>query len=119
MIHIVVHGIPPSNNKFMGNSHNFNAYRDEKTAWHWRMKAAIKEKPRRPFEMAKVHIRYYFKDRIRRDPDNYSGKFILDPLVHEGILKDDCFGRVELHLSAGHDKENPRTEIFIEEVTHE
>ena len=119
MIHIVVPDIPPSNNQFMGNSHSFNAYRDEKTAWHWRIKAAITKKPKRPYEKAKVHIRYYFKNRIRRDPDNYSGKFLLDPLVQEGILKDDCFGRVELHLSADYDKDNPRTEIFVEEIKDE
>lgn len=80
------------------------------------IKAAIKDKPQKPFEKARVHIRYYFKNRIRRDPDNYSGKMILDPLVREGILKDDSFGCVTLELSCEYDKENPRTEIYVEEI---
>lgn len=113
---IVVKEIPPSNNQFFGNSHNFNEYRREKERWHWLIKAAIKERPKEPIEKAEVKITYYFRDRRRRDPDNYSGKMILDPLVREGILKDDSFNHIELRLSASVDKENPRTEIEIKEV---
>lgn len=116
MIKIVVNCIPPSNNKYLGNSHSFHSYANTKTQWHWMIKAAIKNKPIKPFEKARVHIRYYFKNRIRRDPDNYSGKMILDPLVREGILKDDSFGCVTLELSCEYDKENPRTEIYVEEI---
>lgn len=113
---IVVKEIPPSNNKFLGNSHNFNDYRREKERWHWLIKAAIKERPKEPIEKAEVRITYYFKDRRRRDPDNYSGKMILDPLVKEGIIVDDSFNHIELRLSASIDKENPRTEIEIKEM---
>ena len=41
---------------------------------------------------------------------------LLDPLVREGILEDDSFAAVTLVLSASHDKNNPRTEIDIEEL---
>lgn len=41
---------------------------------------------------------------------------ILDPLVREGVLKDDNFNVVELRLSGGVDKDNPRTEIVISEL---
>lgn len=113
---IVVHKIPPSNNKFIGNSKNFNIYRKEKELWHWLIKAAITKRPLQPYQKAIVHIKYYFKDRRRRDPDNYSGKMLLDPLVREGILQDDSFNNIELRLSAAVDTKDPRTEITITEI---
>ena len=76
MIKIIVHNIPPSNNEFMGNSHSFRDYSQRKVEWHWLVKAAIKERPARPFTHATVTITYFFPDKRRRDPDNYSGKFI-------------------------------------------
>lgn len=117
-IKIVVEEIPPSNNKYLGNSHNFNVYRREKERWGWLIRSALLTGGRvgklsTPLEKADVKIKYFFKDKRRRDPDNYSGKFILDPLVREGILKDDSFEVVTLNLSAGVDKENPRTEIEV------
>ena len=115
---IVINEIPPSNNQYMGNSHNFNEYRREKERWHWLLKSAISKvgKPKKPFEKALVNIKYYFKDKRRRDPDNYSGKMLLDPLVREGILTDDSFKVVTLILAADYDKNNPRTEIDIKGV---
>lgn len=113
---ITVKDIPPSYNNFLGNSRNFNIYRQEKEKWHWLIKTAIKEKPVKPYKHAVVDICYYFKSMTRRDPDNYSGKFLLDPLVSEGIIEDDSFQNVILRLSGGYDKENPRTEIRVLEV---
>ena len=115
MIKIIINAIPPSNNHFLGNSHNFNEYRRTKQDWHWLIKTAIKRKPSKPFERAIVTIKYFFPDRKRRDPDNYSGKMILDPLVREGILKDDSFKCITLKLEADCCKENPRTEIIIQD----
>lgn len=118
MIKIVVNDIPPTNNKYMGNSHNFNDYRRVKEEWHWLIKAALTkaDKPKTPLKYAIVTLTYYFRDNRRRDPDNYSGKMILDPLVREGILVDDSFDNIELRLrKGGVDKTNPRTEIEVEE----
>lgn len=113
---IVINDIPPTNNKYMGNSSNFNIYRKEKEKWHWLIKAAIKKRPAKPYKKAEVTITYYFKQERRRDPDNYSGKFLLDPLVREGILIDDTFDNVILTIKKGGiDKRNPRTEIHIKE----
>ena len=92
-------------------------YQDEKQRWHWLIKAKIKELPKKPFEKAEITIHYYFKDKRKRDPDNYSGKMILDPLVKEKIIIDDNFSVITLILKAGYDKENPRTEIEIKEVS--
>ena len=115
---IVINEIPPTNNKYMGNSHNFNEYRREKERWHWLIKAAINEaqKPKIPLVRAIVNITYYFKDKRRRDPDNYSGKMLLDPLVKEGILKDDSFDVVTLVIVGKVDKHYPRTEIEIRSI---
>lgn len=122
LMKITVCDIPPSNNKYMGNSKNFNVYRREKERWHWLIKAALTKvkKPREPYEYAAVHIMYYFKDKRRRDPDNYSGKMILDPLVREGILKDDSFDNIILTVSKmGVDKNNPRVEIEVTKMGDE
>lgn len=113
---LIINEIPPSNNKFMGNSRNFNEYRHEKERWHWLIKAAITGKPPDAIQKAVVKIKYFFPDKRRRDPDNYSGKMILDPLVREGIIADDSFNNIRLVLSAEVDRDNPRTEIEIEKV---
>ena len=70
-------------------------------------------KTKLPVKKAEVKIIYYFATKHRRDPDNYSGKFILDGLVNAGILEDDSFGNVELVLRGRVDRKNPRTEIEI------
>lgn len=118
---IIINEIPPTNNKYIGNSHNFNEYRREKERWHWLIKGAINgaQKPKLPLVRAIVNITYYFKDKRRRDPDNYSGKMLLDPLVKEGILKDDSFDVVTLVLDGKVDKHNPRTEIEIRSIENE
>lgn len=115
---IVINDIPPSNNKFMGKTYNYNVYQRYKEHWAWLIKGALSKakKPKKPIEKAVVSVTYYFKDKRRRDPDNYSGKMLLDPLVREGVLIDDSFDVVKLVLDAGYDKKNPRTEIDIEEL---
>jgi Holliday junction resolvase RusA-like endonuclease len=117
-VKIVVNDIPPSNNQYMGKTYNYAVYQEEKKRWHWLIKCAISKigKPKKPYEKALVQIKYYFKNRQRRDPDNYSGKMLLDPLVREGILADDSFKAITLVLSADYDKDNPRTEIDIKGV---
>lgn len=116
---ITIYEIPPSNNKYLGNSHNFNLYRREKERWHGLIRYAMmfEKKPEKAMERARVTITYHFKDKHRRDPDNYSGKMLLDPLVREGVLKDDSFSCVELVIRAGEvSKTQPRTEIEVEEL---
>lgn len=99
----------------MGNSASFRIYGAEKVRWFNLIRAALNtaQIPDKPYEKADVNITYYFKDKRRRDPDNYSGKFLLDPLVSLKILKDDNFEVITLKLKAGYDKKNPRTEIEV------
>jgi len=115
----VIPEIPPSNNKFMGRGTRYVQsiqYQEEKQKWAWLIRAALKDKPKKPFEKAEVKIIYYFPTRQRRDPDNYSGKFILDGLTQAGIIKDDSFGNIDLILRGRVDRDNPRTEIYVQEV---
>lgn len=115
-IKLTIPEIPPSNNKFMGRgSQKYQAfeYQKEKKKWEWLVRAAAKKKPANPIEKAVVNITYYFPDKRRRDPDNYSGKFILDGLISAGIIQDDSFTNIDLVLKGRVDKENPRTEIYV------
>jgi len=115
-IKLVVSQIPPSNNKFLGRgSQKYQAfeYQRLKKEWAWLIKAAVRDKPKKPFNKAEVKIIYYFKTHHRRDPDNYSGKFILDGLTSAGIIKDDSFENIDLVLQGRVDRENPRTEIYV------
>lgn len=114
---IVIYDIPPSNNQFMGKNRSHFEYHAIKEEWHWKVKAAITEKPEKPYAKAEVTITYFFGDARRRDPDNYSGKFILDALTKEGVITDDSFDVITLSLKKGQpDKKRPRTEIEIKEI---
>lgn len=114
-IRIVIPEIPPSNNKFAGRKNEWQ-YRKEKKEWTEKV-AFYAPKVKEPFQVAIVTLRYYFKTKNRRDPDNYSGKFILDGLTAAGIIKDDSFDCIKLNIEGLHDKNFPRTEIIIEEDT--
>jgi crossover junction endodeoxyribonuclease RusA len=114
---IVIPEIPPSNNKYMGNGRmgsNYK-YQEEKRMWEWLVRAAVKEKPDKPLKKAIVKITYYFPTKHRRDPDNYSGKFLLDGLTKAGIIEDDSFSNIDLVLVGKIDRDNPRTEIEVVE----
>lgn len=116
---LIIPEIPPSNNKYMGRGTvkgQAFAYQNEKQRWEWLVKAAVKKKPKKPLKKARVQITYFFPDRRRRDPDNYSGKFLLDGLTRAGIIEDDSFSNVQLELRGECDRKNPRTEIELEEL---
>lgn len=115
---IIIDRIPPSDNKFKGRQ-NVWEYRRQKKEWLDMLLPICKGKaPEKPFKRAIVTITYFFPTRGRRDPDNYSGKFILDGLVQAGILEDDSFKCIDLRLRGDFDKWWPRTEIEIMEVKH-
>ena len=106
--------IPPSLNKYAGRE-NVWAYRADKKQWQALCAVYCRPKPNIPIKKCVVRITYFFRTQQRHDPDNYSGKFILDGLREAGIIEDDSFSNVELHLCGAYDKENPRTEIMIKE----
>lgn len=108
----IIDDIPPSNNKFKGRENHWE-YRGLKKQWEQLVLYKCRPKSKTPYENVIVKITYYFPTRIRHDPDNYNGVFILDGLVKAGILKDDSFNCITLLLEGDYDKQNPRTEIEI------
>lgn len=108
----VIDALPPSNNKFKGRQNHWE-YRNLKKEWEQLIRLVCKPVPKQPLEKVNVTITYFFPDKRRRDPDNFNGVFLLDGLVKAGILKDDNFDCITLHLRGGYDKQNPRTEIEI------
>lgn len=108
--------IPPSNNEFIGRT-NIGEYQSQKKEWADVVGWLCRPRPAKTIQYARVTLRYFFSDWQRRDPDNYSGKFILDGLTKMGIIKDDSFFHIKLLSECGGvDPNNPRTEIIIEEL---
>ncbi len=118
MIKYTIPQIPPSNNRFIGRCNRYE-YQRVKKDWAGMIAALCRPKPEKPLSGCAVRLIYYFPDKRRRDPDNYSGKMILDGLVSAGILKDDSFDTIDLGLVGKTDRACPRLEIEIEEVHHE
>lgn len=111
----IVPRIPPSNNQFIGRNKRWE-YQNTKKSWTMAVNACCVPKPLRPIQRAKVTLVYHFKDERRRDPDNYSGKMILDGLTKAGIIADDSFFNIELHIRANYEDKTGVTEIFIDEL---
>jgi crossover junction endodeoxyribonuclease RusA len=59
-----------------------------------------------------VTLRYHFPTTGRYDPDNYSGKFLMDALVDCGIIIDDSFDVVRLLIERG-ERHDGTTELII------
>lgn len=115
-IRIVIPDVPKSMNRYAGRNVCFK-FQDDKRQWHRKIKAALHKKPEKPFDMACVRIHYDFTDNRRRDRDNYSGKFLMDPLVAEGILVDDSFQHVPIQqITASFGQPKKQTVITVTEV---
>lgn len=87
--------VPPSNNEYIGRDNRWK-YQEIKKQWALLVAAYCRPRPPAPLEHASVTLVYCFGDNRRRDPDNYSGKMILDGLVKAGIIRDDSFKRIDL-----------------------
>ena len=86
---ITINSIPPSMNIYNGRK-NCWQYRRDKQLWKEMVMWASK-RPAEPLKKAVIHITYFFPTKGRRDPDNYSGKFLLDGLTAAGVITDDSF----------------------------
>jgi crossover junction endodeoxyribonuclease RusA len=111
---LIINYIPPTINKYIGRTNRWE-YQEDKKECHRIIKEACKGiEP--CYTSCKMKITYYFKDKIRRDPSNFD-KMLLDGLVEAKIIKDDNYGVIKEFTTVGMvDKENPRTEVEIEEV---
>ena len=68
------------------------------------------------FNKVQMTFVIYFPTKVRHDVDNQIPKFILDGFVDAGIIPDDDGEHLTaLTLKVDYDKNNPRTEIIIEE----
>lgn len=99
MYRYLIPEVPPSNNKFIGRNVRWE-YQEEKKRWAMLISAYCRPRPDAPFRKAVVKIKYLFPDGRRRDPDNYSGKMILDGLRTMEIIEDDSFNNITLVLEA-------------------
>lgn len=116
-IKLAIPMIPPSLNRFAGRKNEWE-YRQFKSEWK-SMVSWYCPRHLTPPQRARVTIEYFFPTKGRRDPDNYAGKMILDGLTAAGAIPDDSFGCIELLLRGNYDREQPRTEITIEDITEE
>jgi crossover junction endodeoxyribonuclease RusA len=104
--------IPPSLNKFAGRKNEWE-YRNLKQEWKQIVALYCRPRPDKPLENVIVRLTYTFPDRRRRDPDNYSGKMVLDGLTECGIIKDDSFDCIQLELRGKYEKGVKQTQIEI------
>jgi crossover junction endodeoxyribonuclease RusA len=79
-----------------------------KENYQWQIKSQWKGKVLK--EDIEIKVDLYFKDKRRRDIDNY-GKILLDSL--EGIIVEDDKQIKKMTITKNIDKENPRIEIEI------
>jgi len=115
-----VDGIPPSLNEFM----RMDRYARNRAVKEWKETvalSALEQGLRNGIHgRASVTLEYHFRNKNRRDPDNYAGKFLLDGLTAAGLIEDDDFVHVDLHLRKGAtDPLTPHVVIYIEPATEE
>ena len=99
------------------------------TRWHWGKKSKVKKEWEEAIGWkckkfgspklinAEIEVLYYFPDKRVRDFDNYVPKFILDGLVKAEIIEDDNDNNIFINWKLLYDKENPRTEVKIVELS--
>ncbi len=112
MVTIKIRGTPPSTQHIYGRrgsvTYMTKEGKDYKDMCQWIIKSQYKGKPKS--EPISVIIEFYFKDKLRRDLDNFN-KIILDSCT--GMLWKDDSQIIELVLRKFVDKQNPRVELFI------
>jgi crossover junction endodeoxyribonuclease RusA len=90
----IVSPMPMNLNKYR-NAHHFQK-NNEKKLWEAKTKLALEEYNIKPMKYAKITMKFWFRDKRRHDPDNYSvcAKSIFDGMVKAGILKNDTFEEI-------------------------
>jgi len=111
-VNIKISGTPPSTQHIYGHRGSATYMTREgkgyKEMCQWEIKSQYKGKPKEG--LISVVIDFHFKDKLRRDIDNFN-KIILDSCT--GILWEDDSQIVELTLRKLFSKENPRVCITI------
>ncbi|GCL71776.1 hypothetical protein PN4B1_16810 [Paenibacillus naphthalenovorans] len=99
---IRVNEFPPTLNEL--NNMHFMKRAKLKEKWENIVSKACMEYGVMPIQKASITLEFWFPDKRRRDPDNYSfsAKFLLDGLVKAGVLPDDSFNEItELRIIKG------------------
>lgn len=113
----------PSMNQFIGaNRNSVHAGNNMKRSSQREIAVYIMNSLRGKKIKTPITISYtYYEQNKRRDLDNISGYFhkvFQDALVHCGIIKNDSWGEIcGFSDTFGVDKDNPRIEITLREVT--
>jgi len=118
---IVIPGELPDLNQIIAESKNhWGSYSSLKKANTQLVAFCTKQATKQKYKKIDLEITWYCKDR-RKDKDNIMAgglKMILDGLVVAGVIKNDGWseiGSINNHFEV--DKDNPRVEIKITEVT--
>ena len=100
------------------NAHYYQLNKEKET-WEQIVSVAVHTQKIKPIERCKVTFEFWFKDKRRHDPDNYSAsaKFLLDGMVKAGVLEDDNFNVIEeLSLKQGGISKQPFILIHLEDA---
>ena len=115
---IRINNIPPTQNELR--RMHYHQVASEKKEWERIVSIIVREQKIQPVDQVKVTYEFCFKDKKRRDPDNYaaSAKMLQDGLVKAGILPDDNFNHVhELTIKRGETNKHPHILIHLLEVS--
>lgn len=115
----IIQGELPSMNEIIALSKkHWASYANEKRDLTKDIALLAKSQIKKKYKKIDLSFQWFCKDK-RRDKDNIIAgqKFIIDALVMAGVIENDGWEQIgNISHSFEIDKENPRVEIFIEEV---
>jgi len=121
-IKLVIPGELPTMNEIIDKSKtHWGKYKKMKDKWMELITYMCQRQEIPFFHAVRLNITYYRKN-MMYDPDNLSAgkKFILDGLQQAGCIENDGWKEIKGFSESWEvDKENPRTEVIIEEAKHE
>lgn len=119
---LVIERKPPPTLNQIKNMH-WGTRRRLKELWQQEVAVAAIKAGRPKFERTKVQIVLFYDIKRKRDQDNLmgsAGKFLLDGLRYAGVIPEDDLETVVLpEIMVKIDRENPRVEIWLKDLTKE
>ena len=97
---------------------NLITYRTLKTVWCKSIVPNLRKfckKHNLAYEKTTIKIVAYLPYNYIWDVDNCAYSMIIDAVRRAGIVRDDSYKNVQVILTSAVDKENPRTEVYIQE----
>jgi len=111
--------LPGLNDMLLSRGRGHYAWNAKKKRLEEEIMWEIKRDRIRPVARARFSFHFFERDR-RRDPDNVDAvakKVIFDAMVKAGVLQNDGWDQIAgIRLEYAVDKDNPRIEVYIEEV---